>query len=134
MRNHDTKRVLVVDDEESILTFAQQVFSRAGYDVAVATDAAEALRLVEAESAFDLFVLDVVMPRMSGDELARQLRRRDPDARILYFTGHSDWLFSKRHALWNNEAFLEKPVSVNGLLEAASLLLYGRLSGSESTA
>jgi two-component system cell cycle sensor histidine kinase/response regulator CckA len=73
--------------------------------------------------------VDVVMPGMRGDELTRQLRRRDPDAKVLYFTGYSDQLFENRQALWEHEAFIEKPVTVNGLLEAVSLLLFGHTDG-----
>jgi DNA-binding NarL/FixJ family response regulator len=66
---------------------------------------------------------------MRGDELARQLRQRDPDVKVLYFTGYSDRLFEHRKTLWEHEAFIEKPVTVNGLLEAVSLLLFGQTNG-----
>jgi two-component system cell cycle sensor histidine kinase/response regulator CckA len=118
--------VLVVDDESSVLTFAQQVLADAGYDVVVAPDGPEALRLVDSERRpFDLFVIDVLMPQMRGDELGRQLRQRNPDVKVLYFTGYSDRLFESRPTLWEHEAFVDKPVTVDGLLEAVSLLLYG---------
>jgi FixJ family two-component response regulator len=74
-------------------------------------------------------VIDVVMPHMSGDELGRQLRVIDPDVKILYFTGYSDRLFEHRPILWENEAFVDKPITVNGLLEAVSLLLFSRTRG-----
>ena len=122
-------RVLVVDDETSILTFAERVLTDAGYEVVAASDGPNALRLIEAQRPFDLFVVDILMPRMRGDELGRQLRRRDPDVKVLYFTGHSDELFEERNVLWQNEAFIEKPVTVTGLLEAASLLLFGHTKG-----
>jgi len=122
----DAMRVLVVDDESSVLTFAQQVLADAGYDVAVASDGPEALRIVDSQRRpFDLFVLDILMPQMRGDELGRQLRQRDPDVKVLYFTAYSDRLFADRPMLWEHEAFVEKPVTVDGLLEAVSLLLHG---------
>ena len=105
----DAMRVLVVDDEASVLTFAQQVLSDAGYDVTVASDGPEALRIVDAERRpFDLFVLDILMPQMRGDELGRQLRQRDPDVKVLA-TAYSDRLFADRPMLWEHEAFVEKP-------------------------
>ncbi len=122
--------VLVVDDEASICAFAERTLRRAGYEVMVASDGPEALRLVEAQrQPFALFVLDLVMPDMRGDELARQLRQRDLDAKVLYFTGFSDRLFEERQTLWQHEAFIEKPVTVNELLEAVSLLLFGHTDG-----
>src|SRR5947208_15025383 len=116
-------RVLVVDDEASILTFAARALSDAGYDVVGASDGPDTLRLVEAQAPFDAFVIDIMMPQMRGDELGRQLRQREPDAKVLYFTGYADRLFEERRTLWKDEAFIEKPVTVKGLLEAVSLLL-----------
>jgi two-component system, cell cycle sensor histidine kinase and response regulator CckA len=126
----DTSRVLVVDDELSIRTFAERALSGAGYEVVVASNGPEVLRLVEEQPRpFDLFVSDVMMPQMRGDELGRRLRQRDPDVKVLYLTGYSDRLFEERTVLWEHEAFLEKPVSVKGLLEAVSLLLFGHSHG-----
>ena len=116
-------RVLVVDDETPNRTLADCVLSGAGYDVVSASDGPEALRIVGQQPPFDVFVIDLLMPQMRGDELARRLRAMNPDSKILYFTGYSDQLFDERKVLWANEAFIEKPVSRDGLLEAVSLLL-----------
>jgi CheY-like chemotaxis protein len=126
-------RVLVVDDEESIRTFANRVLRDAGYDVAIACDGPEALTLTEKKGPFDLFVVDLVMPHMMGNDLARHLRARDPDTKVLYFTGYSDRLFQEKATLWENEAFLEKPVPISGLLEAVSLLLFGHTRGPQAS-
>jgi two-component system, cell cycle sensor histidine kinase and response regulator CckA len=83
---------------------------------------------------FDLAILDVVMPGMTGDELARVLRRRDPDAKILFLTGFSEALFQARPVLWAGEAFLEKPFTPRGLEEAVSLILYGHTQPTGSAA
>lgn len=128
----DTLRVLVVDDEESIRLFAERALRGAGYEIVVASSGPDALRLVETDTRFDLFVLDVQMPRMRGDELARQLRQRNLDVKVLYFTGYSDRLFAERAVLWQNEAFIEKPVTLKGLQEAVSLLLFGHLNGPDA--
>jgi two-component system cell cycle sensor histidine kinase/response regulator CckA len=122
-------RVLVVDDEERIRGFAERVLREGGYDVVTAPDGPEALRLVGEQGRFDGFVIDVMMPQMRGDELARALRRIEPDAKVLYFTGYSDNLFKEKVTLWEHEAFLDKPVTVDGLLQAVSLLLFGHTRG-----
>lgn len=122
-------RVLVVDDEPSIRSFAVRVLQDAGYAVDEAADGYDALSIVDQEGPFDLFVIDVVMPHLPGDELARRLRQRDPDVNVLYFTGHCDRLFEERNVLWEHEAFVEKPLSAKGLLEAMSLLLFGHTRG-----
>jgi two-component system cell cycle sensor histidine kinase/response regulator CckA len=124
------RRVLVVDDEASIRAFVERALRSGGYEVTVAADGPEALRLVEEQRPpFDLFVVDVMMPHMRGDELARRLRQRDLGAKVLYFTGYSDDLFAKRQPLWQDEAFLEKPAAIGELLEAVSLLLFGHIDG-----
>jgi CheY-like chemotaxis protein len=126
----DPLRVLVVDDEASILTFAERALVGGGYEVVVASDGPEALLLVDAQPRpFDLFVIDVVMPQMRGDELGRWLRQRNPVVRVLYFTGYTDRLFQEKSMLWENEALVEKPVSTKGLLEAVSMSLFGHTRG-----
>jgi two-component system cell cycle sensor histidine kinase/response regulator CckA len=122
-------RVLVVDDEESIRTFSERALKGAGYDVVSASDGRDALVVAEAKGPFDLFLVDIVMPEMTGDELGRQLRQRDVDAKVLYFTGYADQLFKERIMLWENEAFIDKPISVQGLLEAVSMSLFGHTRG-----
>jgi CheY-like chemotaxis protein len=118
-------RVLIVDDEEAIRTFVERALRLSGYDTTMAANGLEALKIAEEQRPFDLLLADLVMPGMQGDELARRLRGRDPDLKVLYFTGYSDRLFADRTILWENEAFVEKPVSVKGLLEAISLALFG---------
>ena len=78
---------------------------------------------------FDLFVIDLMMPRMTGDQLALVLRRVEPDIKILYLTGFGDELFKEKGRLAAYEAYLDKPVTVKGLQEAVSLLLYGHTQG-----
>jgi CheY-like chemotaxis protein len=98
----------------------------AGYEDKIASGGPEARRVAEAQPRpFDLFVPDTVIREMNGDEFDRRLRQRDPDVEVLYFTGHSDRLFENRPTPWQWEAFLEKPITPKGLLEAVSLLLFG---------
>ena len=128
-------RVLVVDDDAAVRQFLERALDVGGYRVAAVADGAAALRLTAQQPRpFDLFVVDWMMPEMTGDELATALRRLDPDVKVLYVTGFGDALFTEKHTLWAHEAFLEKPVSVKGLLEAVSLLLYGHTQGPPTSA
>ena len=122
-------RILAVDDDQAVRTFVERVLGEAGYEVSVAADAPTALTTIKHEQPVDLFLVDLVMPLMNGNELAHQLRRTHPDAKILYFTGYSALLFEEKSTLWEHEAFLEKPVTMKGLLEATSLLLFGHTDG-----
>jgi CheY-like chemotaxis protein len=118
--------VLVVDDEDLVRKFVERVLREAGYQTATAADGPEALEVAAKLETFDILVTDVMMPQMTGDELARRIRISTPGIKVLYLTGFSDRLFKEKVTLWADEAFLDKPCSVKGLLQAVSLLLFGR--------
>jgi two-component system cell cycle sensor histidine kinase/response regulator CckA len=120
-------RVLVVDDEEPIRKFVQCVLTEAGHHAVLAVDGQDALVVAKAQGPFELLLTDVNMPNLMGDELARRLRQDDPALKVLYLTGFSDLLFKEKLTLWEDEAYLDKPCSVRGLLEAISLLAFGRV-------
>jgi len=118
--------VLVVDDEANIRAFVERVLGDAGYETVSAPGGAEALASA-ASRTFDVVVTDVRMPGMSGPQLIDSLRRADRDVKVLYLTGYNDQLFNEKSMLWADEAFLDKPCTVKGLLEAVSLLVRGHL-------
>ena len=118
--------VLIVDDEEPVRKFVERVMVDAGYTTAQASDGVEALEVASKLESLDILVTDVMMPQMLGDELARRLRQSEPGIKVLYLTGYSDRLFKEKVTLWQDEAFLDKPCGVQGLLQAVSLLLFGR--------
>ena len=91
----------------------------------MAADGPEAIEEATTLQPFDLLLTDLMMPQMTGDELARRLRVGHPSLKVLYLTGFSDRLFKEKVTLWADEAFLDKPCSVKGLLQAVSLLLFG---------
>jgi two-component system, cell cycle sensor histidine kinase and response regulator CckA len=122
-------RVLIVDDEVSNARLVERWLNAAGYQAVAVNDAADALARIEAEGHFSAYVLDVMMPGMRGTELADVIRRDEPAARILYFTGFSDALFTGVRTLAEHEAFVQKPVGKRELLEAVSLLLFNDLQG-----
>ena len=122
--------VLVVDDEEAVRAFVERVLRDGGYNTAVAGDGPEAIEIAARLGSFDLLVTDVMMPQMTGDELARRLRLNEPKLKILYLTGYSDRLFKDKVTLWEDEAFLDKPCTMKSLMEAVSLLLVGRVDSS----
>jgi two-component system cell cycle sensor histidine kinase/response regulator CckA len=122
-------RILVVDDEEAVRKFVVRVLSDAGYETMAAADGREAIATAQTFQPFDLLLTDLMMPEMAGDELARRLRQEEPGLKVLYLTGYSDKLFKERVTLWADEAFLDKPCSMRGLLEAVALLASGRIGG-----
>ena len=120
-------RVLVVDDEDAVRRYVVHVLNAAGYKTSAAANGADAIEIYK-QGTFDALVTDVMMPGITGDELARHLRQSDRGLKVLYLTGYSDRLFREKPALWVDEAFLEKPFTAKGLCEALSLLVFGRFA------
>jgi two-component system cell cycle sensor histidine kinase/response regulator CckA len=119
--------ILIVDDEEPVCRFVERVLGAAGYVTATALDGPRAIELAATIEPLDLLITDVMMPQMTGDEVARRMRLSRPSLKVLYLTGFSDHLFKEKVTLWQDEAFLDKPCSIAGLQQAVSLLLYGRV-------
>src|ERR1041385_3362389 len=92
--------VLVVDDERSIGRFVDRALRSLGFEPIVTESGAEALEQSAAMPQIDLLLTDMMMPEMSGDEVARRLRAQHPDLKVLYLTGHSDQLFAEKTVLW----------------------------------
>jgi two-component system, cell cycle sensor histidine kinase and response regulator CckA len=121
-------RVLIVDDEEPVRKFVDRVMAHGRYQTMVAAGGEEAIEIATKHGPFDLLLTDLLMPDMNGDELARHLRQIQPSLKVLYLTGFSDRLFREKVTLWEGEAFLDKPCSVKSLLQAVSLLIFGRFT------
>jgi CheY-like chemotaxis protein len=118
--------VLVVDDDQAVRDFVARVLREAGYRTLEACSGPDAIELAS-KGPIDLLLTDVNMPRMTGDELARRLRHDEPTLKVLYLTGYSDQLFNEKSTLWQDEAFLEKPCTIEGLLQAVSLITLGHV-------
>ena len=116
--------ILLVDDEPTIRTVQRRALEAEGYVVTEAGSGLEGIAALDQPTTIDLLLADLDMPGLGGDEMVRQIRTKRPDLPVLYVTGHIDRLMDAR-PLWEGEAFLEKPFSLEGLREAVSLLLYG---------
>lgn len=117
--------VLVVDDDRGQVAIVTSVLEKAGFRILSASSARAAVDIARAaDEGICLLVTDLNMPDMSGRALAAELVASHPDLKVLYLTAHADELFQQTHVLEPNEAFLEKPVSPQGLREAVNLLLH----------
>jgi CheY-like chemotaxis protein len=104
--------VLVVEDESAILNMAQKMLTGLGYRVLTAPDPASALKLAaERGIVIHLLMTDVVMPEMNGLELARRLKTRHPDLKILFMSGHTANVIAHRGILNAGVHFIQKPFS-----------------------
>jgi len=116
-------RVLLVDDDESILEVISTAFEHRGYGVLEARDGSEALVRAERDAP-DLVVLDLVMPRRSGFAVLDRLRQRHAThPPIIVVTGNSDPRHERFAHDHGADAFFRKPFDIESLLETAAGLL-----------
>jgi two-component system cell cycle sensor histidine kinase/response regulator CckA len=118
-------RVLVVEDEEPLRRLAVDVLSSEGYDVVSAAGGVEALAQVDAEpeGRIDLLVTDVIMPEMTGVELAERLSERRPGLPILYLSGYTGDAMDSLEAIRQSNNFLAKPFTTRQLVQRVRLLI-----------
>ncbi len=122
-----TETILLVEDEEAVRAFARTVLERNGYRVLDAAGGMEALaRVATRENEVNLLVTDVVMPHMSGRELARSLSRISPSVKVLYVSGYTGNAILDGAILDKGADFLQKPFSSRELLAKVRELLDAR--------
>jgi two-component system cell cycle sensor histidine kinase/response regulator CckA len=125
--------VLVVDDEGAIRMMERRILEAGGYQVVEATGAAQAFAMFDDGIVPDLLIADLDMPELSGEDMVRRIHAARPHQKVLYVTGNIDRLLDARSMVWEGEAFLDKPFTANGLLEAVSLLLTRRIGGAAAS-
>jgi len=112
-----SETVLVVEDESTVRNLVRSLLQRSGYTVLEATHGEEALRtVVRQEGTIHLMVTDVVLPHMSGRQLAERLATIRPNVRVLYISGYTDNAIVKHGVLDPEIAFLQKPFTPEALL------------------
>jgi CheY-like chemotaxis protein len=118
------KTVLIVEDNDPVRTYLKSVMERAGFSLLVARHGEEALGLCARHAGVvDLLVTDVVMPRMGGEDLARQLAVRYPLLKVLYVSGYP-WYASELNGLLSpGLPFLQKPFHPDVLMGMVRELL-----------
>jgi DNA-binding NtrC family response regulator len=119
------KVVLVVEDEPLMLGLLTYILGSENYELIAADRPHKALALVDGGLMPDLLITDLVMPEMTGVELSQKVRAVIPELPVLFETGHSSQLFLKNQELDARTAFIEKPFSARGLIEAARLVMFG---------
>jgi two-component system cell cycle sensor histidine kinase/response regulator CckA len=105
-----TETILLVEDEAVVRDLVCEILRESGYDVLSAPSGADAMKMTSNhKKPIDLLITDVVMPEMSGPELANTLRRARGEMRVLYMSGYTDDAVLVRQGLPENCAFIRKP-------------------------
>ena len=121
------ERILLVDDEPSIAKLVTRMLERMGYQVEAMTSSSEALTVFRSKpGAYDLVIMDMAMPRMTGDRLARELIAIRPEIPIVLCTGFSDRIDEQQAAELGVKALLLKPVRKRELAALIRRLLDGK--------
>ena len=116
--------LLVVEDEEPVRALVQRVLAEAGYRVIVASDGSAALGIAASHAGrIDLLFTDIVMPGMSGRDLAERLLAERPGTPVLYASGYDEEMVAERASLDPSIQYLAKPYTAAQLLDRIQTLL-----------
>ena len=118
-------RILLVDDEEELVSTLAERLTLRGIEAEWVTSGETALKRAR-ENAYDLAVLDIKIPRISGINLKKELQKIDPRMKFIFMTGHGsedDYLAGSKEA--GMEYYLVKPVNIQTLIEKINSALDG---------
>jgi nitrogen-specific signal transduction histidine kinase/ActR/RegA family two-component response regulator len=122
-----TETVLLTEDEQDVREIAREFLESGGYKVVEAKDASEAVQLARQHNgAIDLLVTDMVMPGMTGQELAVQLQREYPGLCIVFMSGYSEHAATEMANADPTVRLLSKPFSRGALLRTVREILHSR--------
>jgi CheY-like chemotaxis protein len=112
-----TETVLLVEDDDAVRSLAKAVLQTHGYQVLDAADAAAALKLCEShQGRIHLVLTDLIMPRMSGPQLAQQLEDLRPSVRVLFTSGYTMDTAGQHGMTLPSAHFIQKPYTTEGLI------------------
>jgi PAS domain S-box-containing protein len=121
-----TETVLLVEDEESVRQLVRETLEAKGYKVLEAEHGEAALEMAaHHDGAIDMLITDVVMPGMSGRELAKQLCASDPEIKVLFLSGYTEDTIVHQGVLEPGTAFLQKPFTLQILSRKVREILRG---------
>jgi len=124
---HGTETILLVEDDEGVRGLALRSLRMHGYTVLTAIDGKVALQVVDSHKGpLDLVLSDVVMPNLGGPEMAKQLRSRFPDLKMLFMSGYTDDAVIRHGLLEAEVSFIQKPYTPTALARKVRQVLDGR--------
>jgi CheY-like chemotaxis protein len=110
-----TETIVVVEDDAALRQLTTRLLHKQGYRVLVAANADEALQLFDHTPCVDLLLTDVIMPQVSGPELARRLTAERPDLKVIFMSGYTEHGIVDNGILNPGISFLSKPFTIETL-------------------
>jgi len=117
--------ILLVEDEEGLRALNARGLTSRGYTVLEAGNGVEAIEVFENQGSVDLVVSDVVMPEMDGPTLLKELRRRNPNVKIIFVSGYAEEAFAKNLPTDQQYNFLAKPFTLKQLVAEVKKTMAG---------
>ena len=128
-----SETILVVDDEEGLREVTRRILSRSGYNVLTASDGDEAFEIAASHPGrIDLLLTDVIMAKMQGPTVAKEVTALRPDVRVLFMSGHAQPVLEAEAVLGTKFQLVEKPFDQKTLLSNVRLALDSQLEGLSS--
>jgi len=124
-------RILCVDDDEDILWANKMILSGEGFKVDICTDPEEALRKIKSEQ-FHVLIIDYMMPKIRGDQLANMILTLDKSVSIIFLTGYSEYDVYMKMVGGIDNMILYKPVSGKELIDAVNFKINNLQNVSDS--
>jgi DNA-binding NtrC family response regulator len=125
-----TETILLVEDDDQVRAVARGILGKSGYHIIEASNAAEALLHSDRHpGTIHLLLSDVVMPQMSGPELARRLATVRPDMKVLCMSGYTDDSIVRHGVLEAHLAYIQKPITPEALTTKVREVLDARRVG-----
>jgi DNA-binding NtrC family response regulator len=118
-------RILVVDDEDIVRTSCSRTLSPEGYEVKLAKNGAEGLRMAS-ENQFDLVLTDLKMPDMDGIEVLRIIKEKWPETEVIIVTGYQTVDTAVKAIKLGAYDYIEKPFTPDALISAVTEALTGK--------
>ena len=113
--NNKKKRILFVDDEPDLTSLLEIALERAGFNVVTFNDPSIALEHFQPD-LYGLVFLDIIMPKIDGFKLYKQIKKVDPRMKVCFLTAsemYRDEIREVEHCTFNTDLFLQKPISIS---------------------
>jgi two-component system cell cycle sensor histidine kinase/response regulator CckA len=123
-----TGTVMLVEDEDPVRIFGARALRNKGYTVLEARSGEAALEMMESTDKIDLLITDVVMPKMDGPGLVREVRETHPDMKVIFISGYTEDSFRQRLDSDSNIHFLPKPFSLKQLATKVKEVIDGEVA------
>lgn len=111
------ENILLVEDDESILNLVKTILTEKNYQVIAVPSPKKAIEAVKNISEIDLLITDIVMPKMNGVDLSKEIIKIHPNLKVLYMSGYTENVIVNQNKIKEEINFIQKPFSINKFVQ-----------------